>query len=315
MPELPKIPQHVMHRVRFLDLNEILQTTCGSRAGKWAKRPIKNRITARIKNITQPRGVDLQNLSSVSTSTEKPCLNVKSLDVRFLNARSIRNKTDALQDYVVEHDIDILTIGETWLGRPDDLKTIGDLKPSGYEFEHVPRPPGSEGYGGVGILYKSGISVKVVPNIQATSFESMEALVTVASSTVRLIVVYRPPPSEKNKLSKADFFDEFAQYLQDHAVTPGYLLLLGDLNFHMDIPTDVDQQRLSDMLESMNLKQWVNEPTHNSGHTLDLLVTRSSESIVAAVNVTDLNLFADHAIIGSKLAVRKPPPTSRTVVY
>ena len=50
-----------------------------------------------------------------------PCLPIicisqsRMIDVCLLNARSIRNKTLINKDFVIDNDIDILTLTETWL--------------------------------------------------------------------------------------------------------------------------------------------------------------------------------------------------------
>ena len=58
------------------------------------------------------------------------------------------------------------------------------------------------------------------------------------------------------------------------------LLIEGDFNIHVDIPGNEDCVCLKEVLESMGLQQHVhvNEPTHKSGHTLDLIITRRWDS-------------------------------------
>ena len=59
----------------------------------------------------------------------------------------------AVKDLVVDQDIDILALTETWLrpGNIDDV-AIRALCPTGYRFLHVPR--GHSRGGGVGLLFK-----------------------------------------------------------------------------------------------------------------------------------------------------------------
>ena len=77
----------------------------------------------------------------------------------LLNARSVCNKTLIIEDFVVEHAIDLLGMTETWLHLKGDEVTIGELCPSGYRFVHTPRPIGTGG--GVGFLYKQGFCTKI----------------------------------------------------------------------------------------------------------------------------------------------------------
>ena len=56
------------------------------------------------------------------------------------NAHSVRNKADLLTDHVLEHNLDLVALFETWLSADaNDKKTISDLTPAGYAFVHIPR--------------------------------------------------------------------------------------------------------------------------------------------------------------------------------
>ncbi len=68
------------------------------------------------------------------------------------------------------------------------------------------------------------------------------------------------------------------------------------------------------MLDLFNLTQHVKGGTHNSGHTLDLVITRSSDSIVHKVNIID-PLISDHEAIVFDLAIAKPPPVIKSISY
>ena len=98
------------------------------------------------------RGVNLNNLISVTT-TNSSKINCRCVQFCVLNVRSIKNKTMAVKDFVVDQDIDILALTETWLrpGNIDDVE-IRTLCPTGYRFLHVPR--GHSRGGGAGLLFK-----------------------------------------------------------------------------------------------------------------------------------------------------------------
>ena len=76
-----------------------------------------------------------------------------------------------------------------------------------------------------------------------------------------LIVLYCPPG-----LSTSLFFDDFSHYLNYVSTTPGYLLLVGDFNLHVDTSDHV-AKRFVNLLQSFNLVQHVNSETHSNGHT------------------------------------------------
>ena len=91
----------------------------------------------------------------------------------LLNARSVRNKAMAIKDLVVDCDIDMLALTETWLhpGNRDDLE-IGMICSSGYRFLHVPRMNGRGG--GVGLLFKDVLRINSVLTDKFQSFELMD---------------------------------------------------------------------------------------------------------------------------------------------
>ena len=84
---------------------------------------------------------------------------------------------------------------------------------------------------------------------------------------------------------------EWASFLPSVATVPCETLLVGDLDFHLDVPDDVDARRLMDIVESVSMKQLVKEPTHNKGHTLDVVITRDLSDCVSCISVHDPKLF------------------------
>ena len=64
-----------------------------------------------------------------------------------------------IKDSVVDNNIDLLSINETWLkNSPDSDYVVRDICPSGYDFLHVPRP--NRHGGGVGVLFNNKLSLK-----------------------------------------------------------------------------------------------------------------------------------------------------------
>ena len=74
----------------------------------------------------------------------------------------------------------------------------------------------------------------------------------------------------------------------------------------MDVIDDPDAIRMRGLLESTGLQQHVNIPTHISGHTLDLVITRLSDHLGISTPWTGY-LFSDHMPVHCKLQVSKPP--------
>ena len=113
-----------------------------------------------------------------------------NLSVSLMNGQPIGDKTSEIVDYVVDHDVDVVALTETWLKvyYQDIAKSIGDVTPDGYTFKHLARS-GRKG-GGIGLLFRKTLSVEVTP-VKVKSFECMDACITTGGVTLRIIVVYR----------------------------------------------------------------------------------------------------------------------------
>lgn len=130
-----------------------------------------------------------------------------------------------------------------------------------------------------------------------------------------MVLIYRPPPSTKNKLTIPMFFDDFHKLLDtldDYYQRP--VILAGDFNLHLDSPQDSNVSRFLDILDSANLLQHITTPTHKRGHTLDLLISRAEENLVHDIKVLP-DIYSDHRVITSTLNYSKPPITDVLVTY
>lgn len=154
--------------------------------------------------------------------------------------------------------------------------------------------------------------------ISSTSFESYEHLdlcISYRNLNLRMVIIYRPPPSSENRLTVPMFFEEFSRHLEVLAVdvsTP--LTVLGDFNFHMDNTSDHHAQKFHDLLDSMNFQQHVSGPTHRRSHTLDLVISRKIEHLVQDVHVSSEH-YSDHQLITYKLDHLRPPLNDVNVTY
>ena len=171
-----------------------------------------------------------------------------------------------------ENDIDILAITETWLQENNNDFSITEMCPTGYQFHHV-RRKNTRG-GGVGLLLKKHIKVEKQSQKGFSSFEYLDVILNNYNISIRTIVTYRPPPSKVNNLRASMFFKEFCTFLEQVIILSGNILIVGDFKFHVDNTRNSDTITFNKILESFNLQQHVNEPTHKQGHTLDLIITR-----------------------------------------
>ena len=237
----------------------------------------------------------------------------KTLIFCLLNARSINNKSLQIKDSVVDRDIDILAVTETWLKADECCDYITwDVTSTGYTFVHSPRLNGI--VGGVGMLYRTNLKVQQLMSDSYKSFEFKELLLHSDNCITRIIIVFRPPISVKNGLTHAAFFDEFSMLLEHLASSPGNLLLNGDFNLHVNDLSDSTASQFLDLLNCFNLNIFnLCTPTHKNNNVLDLIITRSGETSVSNLSVHD-PVMSDHFAVYCSLAIKKPSNMKLTVM-
>ena len=166
--------------------------------------------------------------------------------------------------------------------------------------------------GGIMAVYNpKTIKIKKIPNsIKYQSFEILELSLIFPDITYRLVNLYRPPYSKKNRVPTSIFFKEFEDMLQRINSQNGKRLIMGDLNIHVDNKLSSDTKRFEELLINYDLKQQIDEPTHDKGHTLDVVITENNDSNIINTTVTDCT-FSDHKliVIHSKLANNFRPQT------
>ena len=64
------------------------------------------------------------------------------------------------------------------------------------------------------------------------------------------------------------------------------LAILGDFNVHWDKPSDNHVKRFMELIDSVNIIQHVQEPTHIDGHIIDLIFTRADNHGIASTRTT-----------------------------
>ena len=217
-----------------------------------------------------------------------------------------------ISDFILEKNVDLFCMTETWLsGEPKDNATLAAITPPGYSVKHVPR---TEGRGGeVGIIHRDACSLKLIKTSVFKSFEHMTVRVVSGSSQYHIFIIYRPPPSAVNKLTFTGFMDEFTEFLAEAVMTTGKLLILGDFNIHVNSASS-ESNKFQSLLDMYNLSQNVTSPTHNHGHTLDLVITRTDDETINETAVTD-PLISDHSAITLTLNTSRPPRPKKTVTF
>ena len=130
------------------------------------------------------------------------------------------------------------------------------------------------------LIYKRGRNTFPNKLINGISF-----LVTI--SRLRLVIVYRPLYSAKHAVTTSTFFTEpFTDYLESLVMSSEPLIILDDFNIRMDLlPVGYTGVHWS-LAACLST-------THELGHTLDLIIARTSDNIIAACPCIG-ELFSDH---------------------
>ena len=278
-----------------------------------APRPIQSYISNKRRPTLHTRSRNAANLVNICCDPYVKDVDTNTtLSVCLVNTRSIRNKIAEFADYVSETKLDLYAVTETWLMVNDD-SIRAQLCPTGYKLLDKPRE-GHRG-GGTALFYKDSFTVSMVNCRRVESFEYLEVLVSLSSSSnLRVVIVYRRPYSDEHKVSFDVFINEFSNYLESVVLSKENLLIIGDFNIHMDVPSDTKTNRFLDLLESLGLQQHVDKPTHIHGHILDLVITRKARTIINTPPVID-TFFSDHASIVCKIQTRKPAPKAKVVTF
>ena len=240
----------------------------------------------------------------------------------YINVGSVKNKYIYLNDYIHTHDFDIVAICETWLGISDhDDTCVNGLLPDGYAIYRADRTDGRRG-GGVALIYKQCLDIKCNKTVKYAQFEYLLCSIVVNNSSISIVVVYRPPPSQENQLNTNTFLNEWDEFLSDFSTTTNEVVIVGDLNIHLDNLTHHHTITMKRTLECFGLQQHVHQSTHYCGHTLDVLISRDTSTLVSNCTVKDIGLCDDdgtlingHYAVICDIQQRRKAVKSKSISY
>ena len=217
-----------------------------------------------------------------------------------VNARSLSKNSPSIVQLILSSSVDVLAVTESWLSSSDGDSVLRAMCPTGYQGLNFPRSSGKRG-GGIAIILRNTVHPFTVESPPFQSFEYAHLVLKVRFTTtcLRLIVIYRPPGIA------TVFLDEFSQLLEMVLADRAKLIIVGDLNLHVEKTGDPAATRFLSLLDAAGLEQHVSTPTHLAGGTLDLVITRKSDRLIRELQVGDLT--TDHYAVHSLLRVSKPP--------
>lgn len=214
----------------------------------------------------------------------------------LLNCHSIRRRWTGptgerpFNEFLLQNNLQVFILTETWLERATAEQELQErILPDIYNFVQWARV--NEMGGGVAIIFLNDLQGQPIDlNHPTTAFEYVAAELSlgVGGPRVLVIAVYRPPRADFNQ-----FMNEFQDLLniaRGH-YRNGNIILAGDFNVRVnedETRTDIFIQLLHDN----EFVQYVEQPTHQHGNTLDLVI--SSRNIGITVLMVADDTESDH---------------------
>ena len=196
------------------------------------------------------------------------------------NVTSMINKTVTIMEHLIEQDPSVVFLSETWLKSNKNVVTAC-VKTYEYILIHNRRQGRQKELGGgVGILLKTGISYKRLNYKQYSSFELTVVKININSNKhLVLVSIYRVL-----FVSITTFLDEIIQLFESLVTLKESVILAGDVNIHIDADDELYSNKFKDILNTFNVIQHVNFPTHIQGHTLDIIATFNDAPVISNIN-------------------------------
>lgn len=205
------------------------------------------------------------------------------------NPRSLNNKIETFIQYLEDNDIDIAAVSETWLASLNNYIT-GYLRERGYNIHHYHRD--AKKGGGVSIISANTISREQTKTYKYKSFECVSVLFAGSSQRkLCFVAIYRSGDEPMSLfLKEINDFIEFLHFTYKH------FILCGDFNIHCNDKLNNDVIRFYQILNSFNLEQFVQSPTHVLGNTIDLVICNPEDLSISNLSVCP-DSPSDHSII------------------
>ena len=168
------------------------------------------------------------------------------INLAHINARSVCNKKDQIQEQIVTHNLNLCVITETWI-KQDDSTMAKEILPPGYSVSSSPCQ-GNRAGGGTALIYKDIFNVTQTATPSLTTMECSSYGLRFGSNCIKLYIIYRQPEG-----SVLSFCEEFATLLENDIMDTRNPIIVGDLNIHMEDTSNADTRLFLDVLESLNL--------------------------------------------------------------
>lgn len=210
---------------------------------------------------------------------KQPSCRKNKVRAALLNVRSIGNKLEDVKKLIKNNDLDVFLVTETW------IKSNNPIEEALSEFEVYHNPREDRRGGGVAVLVLKSLIIEdrdAPLQFQADAFEYVAVKLKRVqwSQAALLINVYRPPGG-----TFRDFKVDFEKLLDEAFTKFEQVILTGDLNGKW--------KTFPKYLHEKGLEQHVEEPTHDKGNTLDMIITKINQFKISEPEVKD-DALSDH---------------------
>ena len=240
-----------------------------------------------------------------------------------LNIRSLTNQLHytALADLALTHNINLFALSETWVTPSTTFSELSEATPPEFSLISTPRPVSPTNQkkkivgGGTAFLIHNSSTIVSTSSEIFKSFELSSITIKLLKSKLTVFNIYRnhyqTNTSTHDPVPFSDFLIDFQTFISTAATTPHEFLITGDFNIHTDNHSDLHSQQFLSLLKNANLNQHVNFPTHQAGHTLDLVIT-TKDSTLSPTITHSLVSPSDHFPIFTSLVISPPSPPPLT---
>ena len=125
----------------------------------------------------------------------------------------------------------------------------------------------------------------------------MSCSVIINKINTDIFIFYRPPSSPQNGLTITAFLDEWSTFMSQLTICKSELIVVRDVNIHLDNQTLHHTVEFIQSLEIHGLQHHIQVPTHHHAHTLDVLISRDTSTLFTDIEVEYINLCNDDGII------------------
>ena len=199
-------------------------------------------------------------------------------------------------EHLLDRDPGIVFVSETWL-KSNKCSVTALVKTYGYVLVHNRRKDRQkETGGGVGVLLKQDFKYKRIPHKQFSSFEHIMINVSLTSTkSLVLVSIYRVL-----FVPVTTFLEEIVELFELLITLKKDIVLAGDVNIHME-EDELYANKFKDLLDTFNIIQHVNFPSHIQGHTLDIIATFGEQPEISNIN-GNLYDVSHHLLVDFNLA-------------